>query len=154
MDAHMAEDVTAAERVREKEDRIKAVFAARAVYRAVRESKRRTEAEAGGAAPEGYLFKIIAKKKGALTRIHDGHKPNPWYEKLPAGTVIYAPRIDCNVQDGYTTSTSTSWINGPIGRAFSLDGHSPVRINNDEFELGLISLDEYEARRLAGDRTL
>lgn len=140
--------------VEQDDEKMRAAFAARAVYRQALETKNHAEHKATLVAPEGFLYKITAKSDGSLTIVHDGHKPNPWYQQLVAGRIVYAPRIDSARRDGYTTSTFTSWLNGPIGQAFSLDRHEPVRIENADFELGLISLEEYAERRLAGDMTL
>lgn len=152
----MAEDLKSAEAQAEQDyENLQAVFIARAIYRQALERKNQAEHKAGCVAPpEGYLFKITARSEGSLTRVHDGHKPNPWYQDLEEGQIVYAPRIDSTRRDGYTTSTFTSWLNGPLGQAFSLDRHEPVIINSGDFDLGLISLEEYTERRLAGDMSL
>lgn len=134
--------------------KIKGVFAERAAFKEALARKNRAEWEARCVAPEGFLLRLIVTKNGALTRIHDGHKPDPWYEDLREGRIVYAPQIACDCKDGYTTSTFTSWINGPVGYVFGMDGYSSVRINDDNFELDLISLEEYSERRFSGDKSL
>lgn len=151
----MAEDLRSAEAQAEQyRDNLQAVFAARALYREALKNKNLAESEAVCVAPEGYLFRITAKSNGSLTRIHNGHKPDPWYYDLKEDQVVYAPRIDSTRHDGHAIVTVTSWMNGPMGEAFRLDGHEPVRINNGDFDLGLISVEEYSTRRLSGDLTL
>jgi len=123
--------------------KILGVFAVRREFREVNARCHEAEEEATTQAPKGYVFRIVALNDGALTTVHDGHKPNPWYEERKRGDVAYAPTIDCHRKDGFSWSTYTSWLNGPLD--FELPSYivsrTPTSINNEEVKIDLVSVE-------------
>lgn len=132
---------------RDASAKILGVFAVRKEFREVNARLHKTEEQATSSAPDGYVFRILALSDGALTSVHDGHKPNPWYEERKRGDVVYAPTIDCHRQDGFTWSTYTSWLNGPLD--FELPSYvvprTPTSINNEDVKIDLVSVEELNA---------
>lgn len=136
----------------EEYEKLVKVFVLRALAQEAHYRQIEAEREAECIAPPGYLYKIRALSDGALTkRINLSH--DTWYKDLEANSLVYTPAITIQ-QDGFTTTTLTSWTNGPTGYVFRLDGTDPISINNNQFEIGLISLEEFSKRRLAGDKSL
>ena len=141
--------------VKEDNEKMQAVFAARAIYRQALEAKNNVELKSIMVAPEGFLYKITALSDEALTRVHIDHKSNQWLQNLEAGEIVYAPQIDSTREINYTTYTFTSWLNGPEEPVFSHSKQGfPVRINSTDIDLELISVEEYAEKRLVGDKTL
>ena len=135
------------ETIKQIAEKIRDVFRFRVEDTAAHNRRSNAEVEASRVAPEGYLFRLVAKEVGALTLLHSSPKDSPWREDLEPGRAVYAPKIDANQNDGYTTSTVTSWINGPLGIDLPdyVVGRTRARINNGDFELGLVSIEELNA---------
>jgi len=138
---------TPEEFARDASGKILGVFAVRREFREVKARFYETEEEATSHAPDGYVFRIIALTDDALTNVHDGHKPKPWYEERKRGDVVYAPTIDCHARDGFTWSTHTSWLNGPLDHVLPsyVVSRTPTIINNEEVQIDLVSIEELNA---------
>lgn len=135
---------TPEEFARDASEKILGVFAVRREFREVNARLHNTEEEATSRAPDGYVFRIVALSDDAITTVHDGHKPDPWYEKRKRGDVVYAPTIDCHRKDGFTWSTFTSWFNGPLNIELPsyVVSRTPTSINNEDVRIDLVSVEE------------
>ena len=140
-------DRTTEEFSRAVSEKILGVFAVRREFREVNARRHKTEEEATSRAPKGFVFRVVALSDGALTSIHDGHKPKPWYEERKRGDIVYAPVIDCHRKDGFTWSTYTSWLNGPLEfePPSYVASRTPTSINNEDVQIDLVRVEELVA---------
>lgn len=117
------------------------VFTVREEWMDVNERLLRAREKATTEAPDGYVFRIVALSDGALTLVHDRHKPEPWYLDLERDRVVYAPGINCREGGIYTSPMSSDGIILPS----SVVCGDPVRINNEDVEIGLTGIDKLMA---------